>query len=160
MEDVGIFYDIWSIFMAIMYIVWPFGKKYFVLILYIYFPFWYVAPRKIWQPCVDSCREKSEKGPQTVPLSAEVKWIMFRSAVSIRQKKCINQLDFFGPQKSYSSGRHTFVLRACVHEKLMFLSHNNILVVRPKLEAFMGTGCAKITLKSAPFFNAQFLLSR
>jgi hypothetical protein len=31
-------------FMAIWYILWPF--------LYILFPFWYFASRKIWQPCL------------------------------------------------------------------------------------------------------------
>jgi hypothetical protein len=47
------------------YILWPFGIFYchlvdFVVIWYI-FPFWYVVPRKIWQPCLgaraDICPE-------------------------------------------------------------------------------------------------------
>jgi hypothetical protein len=49
MEDGGIFYGhlvyftaIWHIFVAIWYILRLFNT---------FFPFWYVAPRKIWQPC-------------------------------------------------------------------------------------------------------------
>jgi hypothetical protein len=39
-EDVGIFYGHLVYFAAIWYILQPFG---------IFFPFWLVAPRKIWQ---------------------------------------------------------------------------------------------------------------
>jgi ABC-type Fe3+ transport system permease subunit len=35
-------------FMAIWYILWPFGN--FVIIWYIVSPFWYIVTRKIWQP--------------------------------------------------------------------------------------------------------------
>jgi hypothetical protein len=49
LEDVGICYDHLVLFyvclvysVAIWSSLWPFG---------IFFPFWYVAPRKIWQPC-------------------------------------------------------------------------------------------------------------
>jgi hypothetical protein len=49
MEDVGIlhicpfglFYGYFAYFVAIWYILWLFG---------IFFSFWYVVPRKIWQP--------------------------------------------------------------------------------------------------------------
>jgi hypothetical protein len=40
MEDVGIFYGHLIYFLAIWYIVWLFGL------------FWYIVPRKIWQPCL------------------------------------------------------------------------------------------------------------
>jgi hypothetical protein len=44
MEDVGIpIYGQMVYFMAIWYNFWSFG---------IFFPIWYVVPRKIWQPCV------------------------------------------------------------------------------------------------------------
>jgi hypothetical protein len=36
-------------FTAIWYVLWPFGNS--VVILVYFFQFWYVAPRKIWQPC-------------------------------------------------------------------------------------------------------------
>jgi hypothetical protein len=57
MEDVGIFYGrlvyIFYFhlvyFEAIWYILWLFG---------IFFPFWYVLTRKIWQPC---CKVQIEK---------------------------------------------------------------------------------------------------
>jgi hypothetical protein len=41
MEHVGIFYGYLVYFVFIWYILWLFG---------IFFPFWYVVPRKIWQP--------------------------------------------------------------------------------------------------------------
>jgi hypothetical protein len=42
MENVGIFYvHLDHYFMAILNILWPFGT---------FFPFWYIVPRKIWQP--------------------------------------------------------------------------------------------------------------
>jgi hypothetical protein len=48
MEIVGIFYGHMVYFMAIGNILWPFGTFHGQLV---YFPpFWYVAPRKIWQP--------------------------------------------------------------------------------------------------------------
>jgi hypothetical protein len=45
----------WSILLSIWNILWTFGIFYdhsvhFVLIWYIFFQFWYHAPRKIWQP--------------------------------------------------------------------------------------------------------------
>jgi hypothetical protein len=42
MEDVGIFNGHLVYFTAIWYILWLFG---------VFSPFWYVVPRKIWQPC-------------------------------------------------------------------------------------------------------------
>jgi hypothetical protein len=42
MEDVGIFYGHLVYFVVILYILWLFG---------IFLPFWYVVPRKVWQPC-------------------------------------------------------------------------------------------------------------
>jgi hypothetical protein len=49
MEDVGIMlwpfglpYGHLVFFVAIWYILWSFGQ---------FFMFWYVIPRKIWQPC-------------------------------------------------------------------------------------------------------------
>jgi hypothetical protein len=52
MEDVSILYGHLAYFtvycVAIWYILWPFGTLYGYLE---YFPpFWYVVPRKIWQP--------------------------------------------------------------------------------------------------------------
>jgi hypothetical protein len=38
-----------GLFTAILYILWTFGI--FCGHLVIFFPFWYVEPRKIWQPC-------------------------------------------------------------------------------------------------------------
>jgi hypothetical protein len=38
----GILYGHWKYFIAIWYILWTFD---------IFSPFWYVVPRKIWQPC-------------------------------------------------------------------------------------------------------------
>jgi hypothetical protein len=36
-------------FIAIWYVLWPFGT--FKVNWYKFSPFWYVAPSKIWQPC-------------------------------------------------------------------------------------------------------------
>jgi hypothetical protein len=49
MEDVGIFYVHLVNFPAISHILWPFGI--FSTVLVHFYPFWYVVPRKIWQPC-------------------------------------------------------------------------------------------------------------
>jgi hypothetical protein len=48
MKDVGKFYGHLVYFTATAYILWPFGYifGYFGVV----FPFWYVEPRKIWQP--------------------------------------------------------------------------------------------------------------
>jgi hypothetical protein len=53
MEDVGIIH-IWTfgLMTAIGYILWSFG---------IIVPFWYVIPRKIWQPCSFPVMEMHEK---------------------------------------------------------------------------------------------------
>jgi hypothetical protein len=52
MEDVNIFYVHLVYFMAVFYILCPFGIFYVNLV---YFPpFWYIAPRKIWQPCCEA----------------------------------------------------------------------------------------------------------
>jgi hypothetical protein len=49
MGDVGIFTDNWSTFTAILGIfLWSFGK--FCVNLVYFSPFWYIIPRKIWQP--------------------------------------------------------------------------------------------------------------
>jgi hypothetical protein len=50
MEDVGKFYGHFVYFTAIWYTLWPFG----IICGHfgIHFPFWCVAPRKIWQPCI------------------------------------------------------------------------------------------------------------
>jgi hypothetical protein len=48
MEDVGILYGNLVYFTAIWYIFWSSG-----ICLVIFFTFWYVAPRKIWQPCTE-----------------------------------------------------------------------------------------------------------
>jgi hypothetical protein len=47
MKDVGKCYGHLVYFTDISHILWP-----FVVIWYI-FQFWYVVPRKIWQPCAD-----------------------------------------------------------------------------------------------------------
>jgi hypothetical protein len=50
MEDVGIVRAILSIIHP--NVIFYGNLVHFVAIWYIFFPFWYVAPRKIWQPCV------------------------------------------------------------------------------------------------------------
>jgi hypothetical protein len=50
----GIFYVQMVYFIAKWYILWP--PIWYMYILYsfcIFFPFWYVVPGKIWQPCVN-----------------------------------------------------------------------------------------------------------
>jgi hypothetical protein len=60
--SLGIFCGHLVYFVVIWYILWSFGifcghLVYFVVIWYIlwsfgiFLPFWYVSPRKIWQPC-------------------------------------------------------------------------------------------------------------
>jgi hypothetical protein len=44
-------------FMDILSILLPFGI--FCCHLGIFFPFWHVVPRKIWQPCLRACDEKA-----------------------------------------------------------------------------------------------------
>jgi hypothetical protein len=47
MEDGGLFYGHLVYFTAI----WHSGHQKFVIVIwYIFFPFWYVVQRKIWQP--------------------------------------------------------------------------------------------------------------
>jgi hypothetical protein len=49
MENIVIFYDDLIYFAAIGNIIWPFGILWGHLV---HFPtFWYLVPRKIWQPC-------------------------------------------------------------------------------------------------------------
>jgi hypothetical protein len=48
LENADIFYGHLKYFMNVWDILWPFGTL--VFIWYIYFGFWYHAPRKIWQP--------------------------------------------------------------------------------------------------------------
>jgi hypothetical protein len=48
MEDVGIFYGFLVLFAAVWYILWSLGIVYGSLGYVL--PFWYVLPRKIWQP--------------------------------------------------------------------------------------------------------------
>jgi hypothetical protein len=48
MEDFGIFYGHFVYFKAIGYILWLFSIFYGYLLYFS--PFWYVVPRKIWQP--------------------------------------------------------------------------------------------------------------
>jgi hypothetical protein len=45
----GIFCGHLVYFVAIWYILWPFGIP-TLCTFGIFFPFWYVGPRKIWQP--------------------------------------------------------------------------------------------------------------
>jgi hypothetical protein len=49
MEHVGIFYGHFVYFTAIWYTLWPY-VTYILWLFGIFFPFWYVSPRKIWQP--------------------------------------------------------------------------------------------------------------
>jgi hypothetical protein len=49
MKDVGKFYGHSVYITAILYTLWPLGI--FCGHFGIFFPFWYVAKRKIWQPC-------------------------------------------------------------------------------------------------------------
>jgi hypothetical protein len=71
MGDVCIFYGHWFYFTAIWHILWPFGRfcGHFGIMIS---PFWYVVPRKIWQPCEeqksDGWRQSSTKG-SPVPLT-------------------------------------------------------------------------------------------
>jgi hypothetical protein len=48
MEDAGIFYGHLVHFTVLCYILWTFGVVRRNLVNF--FPFWYFAPRKIWQP--------------------------------------------------------------------------------------------------------------
>jgi hypothetical protein len=48
MEDVGILYVYLVNFPAIWHILWTFGI--FSPVLVHFYTFWYVVPRKIWQP--------------------------------------------------------------------------------------------------------------
>jgi hypothetical protein len=49
------------ILLPFWYMLWPFGI--FCGHFGIFFPFWYLEPRKIWQPCVRPVRgEASEAG--------------------------------------------------------------------------------------------------
>jgi hypothetical protein len=57
MEDTGIFYDHLVCFIAILYILWPFGTFYGYLVYFS--PFWYVVPRRIWQPWSRICKSFS-----------------------------------------------------------------------------------------------------
>jgi hypothetical protein len=68
---------------AIWYILWPFGifychLVYFVAIWYIllsfgiYFSYWYVAPRKIWQSCLQPGSEFTCQ-PSNLPLQKSEK---------------------------------------------------------------------------------------
>jgi hypothetical protein len=62
MEDAGIFRGHLAYFMDIWSILWTIGLFYGHLVYFmdecicgslVYFsPFWYVVPRKIWQPCL------------------------------------------------------------------------------------------------------------
>jgi hypothetical protein len=51
MEHVNILYSHLVYFTAIVNILYPFGIFHGYLV-YIFFQFWYVVPRKIWQPCL------------------------------------------------------------------------------------------------------------
>jgi hypothetical protein len=55
------FYDRLEYFKAVRYIVRPW--EYFWDIWFICYIFWYVVPRKIWQPCLTA---KSRENPSTV----------------------------------------------------------------------------------------------
>jgi hypothetical protein len=55
MEGVGILHVHLVYFKAVWYILWQYGIFYSYLV-YIFSPFWYVVPRKIWQPCF-KCRK-------------------------------------------------------------------------------------------------------
>jgi hypothetical protein len=50
MEDVSIFYGHLFNFTDIWYTLWTYGI--FCGNLVFFPPFWYVVPRKIWQPCM------------------------------------------------------------------------------------------------------------
>jgi hypothetical protein len=50
MENLDIFYDHLVYFTAIGNILWPFGI--FCGHLVFFSPFWYIVPRKIWQPWI------------------------------------------------------------------------------------------------------------
>jgi hypothetical protein len=60
MEDVGMFYDHWVLFTAIWNTLWPCGKCYGYLVYF--FPFRFVVPRKVWQPCVRSTLLRHRNG--------------------------------------------------------------------------------------------------
>jgi hypothetical protein len=49
MKDDVKFYGHLVYFSAILYILWPFGM--FCGHIGVFFPFWYVVSRNIWQPC-------------------------------------------------------------------------------------------------------------
>jgi hypothetical protein len=50
MKDAGIFFGHLVNFPAIWYILWHFGIHILLLPFGIFSPFWYIVPRKIWQP--------------------------------------------------------------------------------------------------------------
>jgi hypothetical protein len=53
MEDFGILYGHLVNFTNVWYIALPFGIFYGYLV-YVFFPFWYFVPRKIWQPALSA----------------------------------------------------------------------------------------------------------
>jgi hypothetical protein len=73
-EDVGIFYWHLYYFMAIWYILWPFGI--FCGNLVYFPPFWYFGPRKIWQPWIEAVPAISVTGNvckhRNVPKSSNI----------------------------------------------------------------------------------------
>jgi hypothetical protein len=64
MKDVGKLYVHSASFTAILHILWPFGM--FCGHFGIFFPFWYVVQRKIWQPCL------SAQGLRGLPMHRDV----------------------------------------------------------------------------------------
>jgi hypothetical protein len=56
MEDIGTYYDPLVYFTAVWYILWLFRA---------FLSFWYVAPRKIWQPC-SSPKNQSSKSSRNL----------------------------------------------------------------------------------------------
>jgi hypothetical protein len=51
------FMDTWSILQSLSYILWTFGIVRGNLVYF--FPLWYFAPRKFWQPCCTNRRQRS-----------------------------------------------------------------------------------------------------
>jgi hypothetical protein len=88
MEDVGIFYVHLVNFLANWHFWWQFGT--FCHLLVHFYPFWYLVPRKIWQPCLSlgfseslvfcrKCRRFLARAPPAAPVSFKVPLLLGES---------------------------------------------------------------------------------
>jgi hypothetical protein len=142
--DLGIFWSslerkVFVSFMAIWNILWMFGIFYGHLVslwsvgTHISAPFWYIAPRQIWQPCPIRRRCQKTK-PRWLPHS-------------------VNLADPWHPRKDpfsklfpggYLMG--TYVLRFFVAKQLDYLIESTKWVVRKSLSQWMYFACGACLL--------------